>query len=97
MFVCAECGYVFDEPEKWVEEHGERMSGCPACGGNFDDAKKCELCGEEYSTNLSTQGDLCCEKCSSVIEETFENLLHSNFTEYEISILNSIYEGKDFK
>lgn len=42
-FRCRDCGEVFDTPKEWVETHGldygpyERWSGCPACGGAFEE------------------------------------------------------------
>ena len=43
MFVCGDCGCIFEEPDEWQEDRGEyfgkpcseTMSGCPRCGGNY--------------------------------------------------------------
>ena len=55
MFKCLDCGYVFEEGEEavWYEDRGEywgvpcreRMTGCPACHGDY----------EEYDTYLEDE------------------------------------------
>jgi hypothetical protein len=52
MFICTECGLVFDEPKIFFEKHGldappfERWSVCPRCEENdFVEAEECERCG----------------------------------------------------
>ena len=66
MFKCCECGRLFDESEKaeWREPHGETMDGCPNCRGDYEEAFKCELCGEIYSASELTEG-----VCDSCIDE----------------------------
>ena len=52
MFVCKECGHLFDEPIEWEERHGfsyppfEQWSGCPMCRGAYAEAHKCDCCDE---------------------------------------------------
>lgn len=46
-YICACCGAIFREPEQYFESRGEhfgfpsweRMSGCPLCGGDFDELR----------------------------------------------------------
>ena len=44
MFICLDCGSVFDEPEYFYDHHGmetppyEVYKGCPGCGGAYTDA-----------------------------------------------------------
>lgn len=66
MYKCVDCGRVFEEAEflAWVEPHGETMIGCPNCRGDFEEAFKCELCGEVYSASELTEG-----VCDSCIDE----------------------------
>lgn len=66
MFKCCECGRLFEESEKaeWYEPHGEKMDGCPNCRGDYEEAFKCELCGEIYSASELTEG-----VCDSCIDE----------------------------
>ena len=49
-YKCLECGNIFDEGEenKWIEPHGEEMTGCPVCGGAYQETVQCKLCGEEH-------------------------------------------------
>jgi DNA-directed RNA polymerase subunit RPC12/RpoP len=63
MYKCVDCGRVFEESEflAWVEPHGETMIGCPNCRGDFDEAFKCELCGEVYSASELIEG--VCDSC----------------------------------
>ena len=52
MFVCTNCGHLFDEPVCWEERHGftygpyETWSGCPKCHEPYVEAKICDCCGE---------------------------------------------------
>ena len=52
MFVCIECGNVFQEPMCWEEKYGldcgpyEKWSGCPNCGSSYTKAYRCDYCGE---------------------------------------------------
>ena len=71
MFVCTECGEVFDEPYYWKEGHGfdygpfEQWSGCPYCGGSYAEAYKCDCC-DEWITGCYVKlknGERICEEC----------------------------------
>jgi hypothetical protein len=52
MFVCTNCGYLFEEPDCWEEQHSleygpfEKWSGCPKCGETYTEAHKCDCCDE---------------------------------------------------
>ena len=52
MFVCTDCGNVFEEPRVWKESHGlnyglyEYFSECPYCGGDYAETHECDICGE---------------------------------------------------
>ena len=78
MYICLECGEVFEEPKRYTENCGYgasndpydyHYSGCPVCGGNYDEAIECDMCGEwcsrEKAEYINVDGDemLCCEKC----------------------------------
>ena len=50
MYICLDCGCIFENPRKYVETHGldsppyEEWSGCPSCGGVYTEARKCDGC-----------------------------------------------------
>lgn len=76
MFVCLDCGKLFDEPEHWVEKHGfthgpfEHFSGCPYCGEAYTETYLCDGCGEwivgDYIKTVN--GDRFCENCYNAYE-----------------------------
>lgn len=69
MFKCYECGHIFEQGEQdvWEEMHGltyppyERMEGCPACHGAFEEAEACEECGEWHFAGDLMSG--LCRRC----------------------------------
>ena len=73
MYICKECGYIFEEPEKWQETHGndnpnyfEDFLGCPIClSTDYTLALPCDFCGEfiegEYVELKDKQ--LACNAC----------------------------------
>ncbi len=97
MYVCSDCGAVFDEPQSWVEPHGEKMSGCPLCAGNYVEAQRCELCDSEYDPDTAEHGRLCCDNCAEDLTERFKEVIHEHFTDYELSIINEIYDGRNIE
>lgn len=50
MYICLDCGCIFENPRKYVETHGldsppyEEWNGCPYCGGVYTEARKCDGC-----------------------------------------------------
>lgn len=76
MWVCTNCGHIFEEPHRWEERHGfdygpfEKFSGCPECGESYIEAHKCDECGHwitgEYIKTVS--GQRICENCYNVME-----------------------------
>ena len=61
MLVCLDCGHEFEwgEEAHWEERHGldpfegpgEKFTGCPVCGGAFEEVYRvgeCENDDEEY-------------------------------------------------
>lgn len=46
MYICAECGLVFEDAMPYREPHGEVTYGCPKCDGfDYAEADRC-ACGE---------------------------------------------------
>ena len=50
-YICHNCGETFDEPRGYTERHGlehgpyETLTCCPVCGGDYEEAAECEVCG----------------------------------------------------
>ena len=72
MYVCLDCGKVFEEPKYWEEEHGldsppyELWKGCPVCGGDFVEAVICDGCREPITSEyieIPDESKVYCEKC----------------------------------
>ena len=59
MFVCLDCGYVFEEAVRHTETHGftdgryETWHGCPKCSGAFVETRCCDNCGEYIVDKLT--------------------------------------------
>jgi hypothetical protein len=76
MYICLGCGRLFDEPNDWEERHGfdygpfEKMSGCPYCGEEYVEARKCDCCDEwiEESYIKLESGERICECCYTTYE-----------------------------
>ena len=66
MYVCAECGSVFDVPYTWTEPYGQEFAGSPCCHENFDEAEFCE-CG-----NIKEPYHEYCSQCEEAIEAVKE-------------------------
>lgn len=74
---CLECGFLFEEPKEYDEdltpggafEGGSfvrKYTGCPICGGAYNNLEQCECCGEYFDEcDLKTTNDLkkCCLEC----------------------------------
>lgn len=63
MFKCVECDNIFEigEEKNWIEPHGENMSGCPICGGAYEETVRCKKCGSNHLKNELTAG--VCDEC----------------------------------
>ena len=71
MFICLDCGEIFEKPKIFTENHGlgsppyEELYGCPLCGGSYAETYKCDVCGkyveDEYLT--TDKGDIICDNC----------------------------------
>ena len=76
MFKCNECGMVFNEPATCEEPHpygmgsaSETFACCPYCKGNFEEAVKCEICGEWFTEDELFFG--VCEDCKNNLVEEY--------------------------
>lgn len=103
MYKCFDCGETFEEPKEYCETvpYGcqdvveKKHLGCPSCGGDFDESKECEYCGKHFLEEES-RSDVICNDCIDEVDSRFKNLLHNNFTKFEVDLLNDIYDGKCF-
>lgn len=76
MFICPECGALFEEPKIYYEHHpygmgyaDEKWAVCPECGeAGFEKAKWCKCCGE-WVEKLT---DGLCAECHKEYEEEEE-------------------------
>ena len=78
MYLCANCGQMFDSPnieedftsEFWGSTARHMASVCPNCGSDeFDEMDKCEVCGEWIDP-----GDELCEVCDGLIKEIADDI-----------------------
>lgn len=76
MYICLECGKLFEFPQNIVERHGldfppyERKEGCPFCGGAFCVTFRCAMC-HSWITGSYVQikgGDKICSDCYTEFE-----------------------------
>ena len=70
MYICLDCGELFEEPKHYVETHGldyppyEAWKGCPYCGGAYVDAFECIVCGNWVTGDyVEVDGYVVCENC----------------------------------
>lgn len=79
MFKCYDCEATFSEPRIYTEKMGEHFgvpvyasfSCCPECGGNFDEATQCKICGEWFFEDELDDG--ICEMCIDEGKEEYHN------------------------
>ncbi len=79
-YICTRCGFITDELPKITERHpvgdgyGEETlsSWIHSCGGEFDCAKTCKICGKTKSEEESLfHGDIC-EDCLKEAAKDFD-------------------------
>ena len=71
MYVCVDCGRLFDDPKSYSESHGldsppyEEYSGCPRCAGTYVQTFECDCCGEWITGKYVKldDGTVACENC----------------------------------
>ena len=88
MFRCCECGNLFEDGEqvRWEERHGldsppyEKLCGCPACKGSFEETKQCKICGGEFLED-ELNGGCVCDDCIEEYKRDFETCYAISETE----------------
>ena len=76
MYICLDCGCIFENPRKYVETHGldlppyEEWNGCPWCGGAYAETFKCDLCNDWINGQYIEikNGYKYCEECFQIKE-----------------------------
>lgn len=75
LFVCLECGEIFEEPVYWEETHGldtppyEQWSGCPYCKGCYTEAHRCDCCDEWITDDyIIVNENRYCQDCYRPVE-----------------------------
>ena len=74
MYLCLDCGALFEDPQKYTETHGlssppyETWTGCPECGGGYVETICCHLCGEWVTGEYVKlkDGTVACDQCYKV-------------------------------
>ena len=79
MFICLDCGHVFNEDElaSWEEGRGEywgepcseEVSGCPQCKGDYAKTYRCNSC-DEWIDDIyikTDDGNRYCLECYKVM------------------------------
>ena len=87
MYICNECGAVFDEPAVEREVHFwidgspvEEFSACPECGDtDFTEAFECDGCGEYCSlfsdiAYIDEKGDKYCTASCALLSHGIRRL-----------------------
>jgi hypothetical protein len=88
VYICRECGVVFEEPSKYGEIHYELddkameyFSCCPNCGDTFfEEAINCICCGYEFLED-DLIGNLICKDCFEDIIEDRHDLVKAYIME----------------
>jgi DNA-directed RNA polymerase subunit RPC12/RpoP len=98
-YKCLECGNIFEygEDQTWVESHGEKLRGCPICGGAYKKTVKCSICGGEFLKG-ELHGGCVCNECIDEYRKDFDtcyNLSKNEKEKVEINILLISLIGED--
>ena len=75
MWICNDCGAVFEEPRQTHNggTYDEPWTECPVCGGGYERAELCDICGcWKHPDDMASKH--CCDGCAER-ERTVENAL----------------------
>lgn len=91
MYICDECGAVFEEPvrkREYSEEYGDSTTYyCPYCGSEEYTADECPVCH-----SLKNRDDRLCHKCGQRVRGLLR-LFVSDFNRPEREYLADLIEG----
>lgn len=96
MYKCCDCNLVFSEPKHYSEDRTpyggmaepgftEHFTGCPSCGGAYDEAMTCQRCEDTYISVESSYPF--CAHCMSDLMNQYKKLIADNFREDEYDML----------
>ena len=91
MYICADCGCVYSDKVTHTEIWGERITGCPSCGGYSEEAVQCDSCGRWIPENDEYP---VCSKCMQEALDKLAEFLESTFTVGELKAINTWLEGE---
>lgn len=75
MYICDNCGNVFENPRTWREERSgdgwayETMTSSPCCDDSYSEAVPCQCCG----MNLIPDTQDYCKECERALNMIMEN------------------------
>lgn len=106
MYICNECGLVFNNPKQYSEDRTpyggssepgftEHYKGCPSCGGNYDEAMQCVRCDNEYISVESYHPF--CEGCLQDLITVFCEVIVDNFREDEYEAVYDLIDGMSYE
>lgn len=96
MYICLDCGHVFEDPCKmvdWSPEYGKTVEElCPKCeDGNFLGADRCPDCGR-----WMPKGDKLCEICREDLRDRFRTF-RETLTAAQEDELDEMLDGESIK
>lgn len=98
MYICLECGAVFEQPKRTIErfEHSRMtIKECPNCQSQaLEKATTCDLCGAYISQEQARYG--MCSQCEMETDADFKKSL-SRYNEKQLEYLNNQYDGRYFE
>ena len=102
MYICNECGVLFDEPARYGEIHHELdnkaieyFSCCPNCGDTFfEEALRCDYCGNEFRDEDMVEG-LICKDCLEDIIGGRQDIVEAFIMENKEAFAEFVHDHKD--
>lgn len=98
MLKCLDCGHIFEkgEEDRWEEPRGEfwgqpvteTMTGCPYCGGDYEETKPCVECGSEQLEEDLYSG--MCKECLEPYVNDFDTCFKLGEVQKESIEINSL-------